>query len=78
MMPIPSLTGGAGGDSGPSTSGGGSVGGALFDNSGWNVTFGANSGIESARSQAQAMQPYMQYALIGGAFLLAWKWLKKH
>jgi hypothetical protein len=77
MMPIPSLTGGAGGASGDSTTKGGTVGGAAFDNSGWNVTFGQNSGIESSRSQAEAMQPYLQYALIGAAFLIAWRWLKK-
>jgi len=77
MMPIPSLTGGAGGDSGASRTDGGNVGGAAFDNSGWNVTFGANSGIESSRSQTSAMSQYMPYILAGGALLIALKWIKK-
>jgi hypothetical protein len=77
MMPIPSLTGGAGGASGDSTTRGGSVGGAAFDNSGWNVTFGANSGIESSRSQTSALSQYLPYILAGAGFLLVWKFIKK-
>lgn len=74
MLPIPSVTGGT---AGPSEAKGGTIGGAAFDNSGWNVTFGANSGIESSRAQSTPLAGNLQYVLIGAAFLLAWKYLKK-
>ena len=78
-LPIPSLTGGRGGDGGPSYSQGGEVGGAMFDNSGWNVTFGNGSGIEASRSQVGALAQYLPYLLAGGALLLGLKWIKvKH
>ena len=55
----------------------GSIGGAAFDNSGWNITFGNNSGITSKRAEDTGLEnPYVQYALIGCGFLLAWKYLK--
>ena len=80
MPPIPSLTGGAGGDSGDSQTQGGAVGGSPFDSSGWNVTFGSNSGIESSRSQSTPLDGYMEYlpyVVVGTIGLLALKWIKK-
>lgn len=47
-----------------------------FDSSGWNVTFGANSGIESSRAEASQLSDYVQYALIAGAVLVAWRYFK--
>lgn len=58
----------------------GSIGGAGFDNSGWNITFGNESAIATERTQAGGGAPmdrYAQYALIGGAILLGVLWLKK-
>jgi hypothetical protein len=47
-----------------------------FDSSGWNVTFGSNSGIESSRAESSQMSEYVQYALIAGAVLVAWRYFK--
>lgn len=47
-----------------------------FDSSGWNVTFGSNSGIESSRAQSSEMSDYVKYALIAGAVLVAWRYFK--
>ena len=49
---------------------------AGFDGSGWNVTFGSNSGIESSRAESSQMSEYVQYALIAGAVLVAWRYFK--
>jgi hypothetical protein len=72
MVPLPNLTGGASGDS---TAKGGSVGGAAFDNSGWNITFGNNSGVTSSRSGESAK--YLPYVIAGGALLLALNLMKR-
>lgn len=56
----------------------GMIGGSAFDNSGWNLTFGSNSGITAERTQATPMQGYLPYVLVGVAGLLAWRYLKKH
>lgn len=67
----------AGGPSSADARSNGTVGGDMFDNSGWNVTFGNNSGIKAERSEPQPMDKTMQYLLIGGALLVAVVWLKK-
>jgi hypothetical protein len=57
----------------------GTIGGAGFDNSGWNVTFGSGSGITTQRTQTETgeMTKYLPYVVIGVAGLLAWRYLKK-
>lgn len=72
-LPPLSLTGGAGGNAGPSTATGlGGTVGSLFDASGWTVSTG------SARSTG-AGNNYALYALIAGGVLIAGLLLwKKH
>lgn len=63
----------------------GSIGGANFDNSGWNVTFGSNSGITSDRTQttpaniaqtaAGLLDGNNMLYLLGG--LVVWKLMRK-
>jgi hypothetical protein len=57
----------------------GTIGGAAFDNSGWNITFGENSAITAERRQTtqSKMEKYLPYVLVGVAGLLAWRALKK-
>jgi hypothetical protein len=57
----------------------GKIGGAAFDNSGWNITFGTNSAIQAERTQTtqSELQKYLPYVLVGVAGLLAWRVLKK-
>ena len=76
MIPIPNLTGGAGGSAsaGPATNNADS----MFDSSGWNVNFGAGEITSSAtKSDPASWAKYLPFVLIG-AGLLAWKIYKKH
>lgn len=52
-------------------------GGGGMDSSGWNVTFGNNSGIEASRQESAAMSNTMTYVLIAVGGLIAWKLVKK-
>ncbi len=74
---LETLTMGAGalsaGPAGPSNATGGSQGGG-FDSSGWNVTFGNNSGIEAARND---VSKYLPYLVAGVAGLILWRMTKK-
>lgn len=59
--------------------------GANFDNSGWNVTFGNNSGVTSDRtdlpntigSAASGMAQYLPYAAVAVVLLIVMKKMKK-
>lgn len=70
-MPLPNLTGGAGGAAGPATA----KADAMFDSSGWNVNFGAGN-IESSASKNSLTQ-YMQYALIAAGLLIAYRMTRR-
>lgn len=69
MMPLPSLTGGAGGAAGPSSAEGASYGSGA-DNSGWNVNF---SGVQSASSQQDKSSGAGLLSGVGGA-IPWWAW----
>lgn len=62
---------------GPSQASSGDVGGNAFDNSGFNVTFGNDSGITTQRSQDNPMGKYLPYVLIAVAGLVAWRLAKR-
>lgn len=49
-----------------------------YDHSGFNVTFGNNSGVTTKRTQTTdaPMQKYLPYVIVGVAGLLAWRYLK--
>lgn len=71
--------GGMGGSSpaGPSQASSlGEIGGAMFDHSGWNVTFGDDSGIEATRKEMGQFSEYLPYVVVGAVFLIGWRWLK--
>ena len=57
----------------------GTIGGAGFDNSGWNVTFGSGSGITTERTQTTQgeMAKYLPYVVVGAVFLIGWRYFKK-
>lgn len=57
----------------------GTIGGAFFDTSGMNVTFGNNSGVSTERTQTESGQidRYIPYLVIGAVFLVAWRAFKK-
>lgn len=57
----------------------GSIGGAMFDNSGWNVSFGDASPITAERTQTEKGQfsEYLPYIVVGAVFLVAWRYFKK-
>jgi hypothetical protein len=72
-----SALGGIAGPAGPSNATSmGKVDGSPFDSSGWNVSFGDNSGIASDRKESTAMDKTFKYVLLGAAFLIAFKYLK--
>lgn len=62
---------------GPSQAGGGSVGGAAFDNSGWQVSFGDNSGLAATRTETGQFSQYLPYVVIAAVVIVASKWLKR-
>lgn len=64
LPPIPSITGGKGGDAAPSYAGSNSG----FDNSGWNVNFGSGK-INDGGDLGQ----YLPYVAIGAALLIAYR-----
>ncbi|GGI16901.1 hypothetical protein [Oxalicibacterium faecigallinarum] len=57
----------------------GTIGGNLFDTSGFNVTFGDNAGISTERTQTETGQfdKYLPYLIVGAVFLVAWRYVKK-
>lgn len=55
----------------------GTIGGANFDHSGWNVTFGNESGINAERTEQGELTPYLPYLVVGAVFLVAWRYVKK-
>lgn len=70
-MPIPSMTGGAGGASGPATatnSGGGY--GGIFDASGWTVSTGSSKASSTPFTLSMPL-------LIGAALLGLYLWKKR-
>lgn len=71
---------------GPSSAVGGSQGGSKVDNSGWNVTFGNNAGIESTRDETApaslgqalgGMTPYLPYVALAVGAVVIIKRLKR-
>lgn len=64
------LSGGAGGNAGPSTA---RSGDAMFDNGGWTVTFGDNS----PATPATGLGGYMPFVLMAIGGLVLWKTLRK-
>lgn len=67
MAPIPSMTGGAGGASGAASASNSSG----FNDSGWNVNFGAGT-IDASGSPS-----WMKYAALAAGALVLWYLLKK-
>lgn len=61
-LPVGSYSGGAGGAAGPSNA----AGSGFFDNSGWNVNFGAGN-VTSSRTDPSKYTPWL---LAGAAALL--------
>lgn len=57
----------------------GSVGGAAYDGSGWNITFGNDSAIKTDRTQVTQpeWQKYLPYVVVAVVGLVAWRALKK-
>lgn len=64
------LTGGAGGNAGPSTA---KNGDGIFDNSGWSVTFGDNSPVTPAGN----LTSYLPWAVAAVGVLIAWRMFKR-
>jgi hypothetical protein len=65
---------GAGPKGGVTGDSGARGGSGVFDNSGWNVSFGDNSGITSASSD---LKTYIPWAIAAAVGLVVWKMYKK-
>jgi len=57
----------------------GTIGGNMFDHSGFNVSFGNNSGITTSRKQSEGGQidKLLPYVIVGAVFLIGWRAFKK-
>lgn len=57
----------------------GTIGGHVFDNSGFNVSFGDASPITAERTQTESGQfdQYLPYVIVAAVFLVGWRAFKK-